>query len=209
MPIFNKVKPRPATDPRPPRIAPKAKPDAYRVLSQAEALPELGSLLEKENEISTSVRADRAELKLLERELAVDATPEVHPDVAALLGDSPSSKASKRKAIADTRHRIAVGETALVEIQKRRLSLETKASLAVCDAVRPEIGKRVGALVAALQAADVAHGELNELILAIEAEGVSWASLGPIRPHFLGNASDGSGRIANYLKDVREAGYAQ
>ncbi|TIL64489.1 hypothetical protein [Mesorhizobium sp.] len=207
MPIFNKVKPRPATDPRPPRIAAKAKPDAYHVPSQAEALPELGSLLEKENEISASVRANRAELKLLERELAVDDTPEVHPDVAALLGDSPSSKASKRKAIADMRHRIAVGETALVEIQKRRHSLETKASLAVCDAVRPEIGKRVAALVAALQAADIAHGELNELILAIEAEGVSWAALGPIRPFFLNEP--GSGRIAGYIKDVSEAGYAQ
>ncbi|TIL56725.1 MAG: hypothetical protein E5Y79_28385 [Mesorhizobium sp.] len=205
--IFRAPKAVPA-EPRPPRVTPKANPD-YRVLSQAEALPELGSLLEKENDISNSVRADRAELKLLERELAVDDTPEVHPDVAALLGDSPSSKASKRKAIADIRHRIAVGETALVEIQKRRRLLETKASLAVCDAVRPEIGKRVAALVAALQAADMAHGELNELILAVEAEGVSWASLGPIRPFFMGDHRDAARRVATYIKDVRDAGYGQ
>ncbi|GLS34512.1 hypothetical protein GCM10010869_01000 [Mesorhizobium tianshanense] len=129
--------------------------------------------------------------------------------MAALLGDSPSSKSSKRKAIADARHRIAVGETALAEIQKRRLALETKSNKAVCDAVRPEVAKRVAALVAALQAADVAHGELNELILAIEAEGVSWASLGPIRPFFMGDHRDAQRRVATYIKDVRDAGHAQ
>lgn len=206
--IINKVKLRPVADVRPPRIAPKAKAaDAYRVPSQAESLPDLGSLVDRENEISSAVRADRAELKLLERELAVDDTPEVHPDVAALLGDTPSPKASKRKAIAETRHRIAVAETALAEIQKRRMALGTKASLAVCDAVRPEVAKRVAALTSALQAADIAHSSLDELILAIEAEGVSWASLGPIRPFFLGDANDAQRRIATYTKDVAEAGY--
>jgi hypothetical protein len=140
--------------------------------------------------------------------LAVDDTPEVHPEVAALLGDNPSPKASKRKAIVDARHRIAVAETALAEIQKRRQALETKASLAVCGAVRPEVSKRVAALVAALQAADTAHGELNELILAVEAEGVSWASLGPIRPFFMGDHRDAQRRIATYIKEAREAGYA-
>ncbi|MER9392211.1 MULTISPECIES: hypothetical protein [unclassified Mesorhizobium] len=196
-----------AADVRPPRSTPKPKAD-YRVPSAAEVLPDLGNLLERENTISGSIRADRAELKLLERELAADETPEIHPEVAALLGDDPvGSKAMTRKAIAGARHRLAVAETALGEIQKRRTALETKAGLAVCDAVRPEVSKRVAALVASLQAADTAHGELNELVLAIEAEGVSWGSLGPIRPFFLGDARDVQRRIATYTKDVREAGY--
>ncbi|RWN99372.1 hypothetical protein [Mesorhizobium sp.] len=207
MPIFNKSKQRPVNDSRPPRIEPKA--DGYRVPSQAESLPELGIIVEKETGISDAVRGDRAELKLLERELAVDDTPEVHPDVAALLGDAPSTKAMKRKAIAETRHRLAVGETALAEIQKRRMALGTKANKAVCDAVRPEVAKRVAAVVTALKAADVAHGELNELILAVEAEGVSWSSLGPIRPFFMGDHRDAQRKVATYIKDVTEAGYGQ
>ncbi|QKC97274.1 hypothetical protein [Mesorhizobium sp. NZP2298] len=206
--IFPRPRKSAPVDVRPPRVVPKVDPEAYRVPSAAEVLPDLARLLERENEISAAVRADRAEQKLFERELAVDDSPEIHPEVAALLQDNPSPKATKRKAIADARHRIAVGETALAEIQKRRMALETKAGKAVCDAVGPEVGKRVAALVTALQAADEAHGELNELIMAIEAEGVSWASLGPIRPFFMGDHRDAQRRVATYVKDVTEAGYA-
>ncbi|MER9032418.1 hypothetical protein [Mesorhizobium sp. M0674] len=203
--IFRPAKPI-AAEPRPARSAPKARPD-YHVPSPAEVLPDLAHLVERENEISSSVRADRAEIKLLERELATDESPEIHPEVAKLLKDAPSSKAVTRKAIADARHRIAVSEAAFAEIQKRRLAMETKASVAVCAAVRPEVSRRVAALVAALQVADTAHGELNELILAIEAEGVSWGSLGPVRAHFMGDHRDAQRRIATYVKDVTEAGY--
>jgi hypothetical protein len=192
-----------ATHPGPAKVPQRPRASEFKVPSPSELLPELAKIDAQTISISESVRADRAEIALLSREIAVDDTPELHPEVAKLLDGEPSPKAAKRQAIKELRHKIAVAEAAMTEISKRRQAAATGAGKAVCEAVRPEAKRLVANLVEALQAANVAHAELSDLLLAIEAEGVSTGVLGPIKPYFLSD-----GKIATYINDVREAGYA-
>ncbi|RLP22176.1 hypothetical protein [Mesorhizobium sp. YM1C-6-2] len=196
------------THPGPAKVPGRKPANDFVVPSPSGLVPELGKLDAAEIAISDAVRNDRAELKVLELELKADDSPELHPEVAALLGDETSPKATKRKEIRELRHKIAVAEAAVIEIQKRRVALATEAGRAVTAAVRPEAERVVGNLVKALEQVDAAHQELGDLLLAVEAEGVSTGGFGPIKPHFLGDHREDLRRIRSYIKEVREAGYA-
>jgi len=191
------------THPGPAKVPMRKRVSEFRVPSPAELLPDLEKLDRKTVEISEAIKADRAEIKLLEREIAVDDSPELHPAVAALLDGEPSPKAVKRKTIKDLRQKITVAEAAMVEIAKRRQAAATEAGKAVTAAVRPEAERLVSNLVKALEVVDVVRQELADLLLAVEMEGVSVGGLGPIKPYFLSDE-----KIAGYIREVREAGYA-
>jgi hypothetical protein len=209
MPILRKPKPMTnATHPGPAKVPQRPRASEFKVPSPSELLPELAKLDAQTLSISESVRSDRAEIKLLEREIAVDDTPELHPEVAKLLDGEPSPKAAKRQAIKELRHQIAVAEAAMTEIAKRRTAAATGAGRAVCQAVRPEAERLVANLVAALQEVDTAHQELGDLLLAVEAEGVSTGGLGPVKPYFLSDHREADRKIVTYIRDVKGAGYA-
>jgi hypothetical protein len=182
----------------------KRKTEPYRVPSLAEADPETyGALAAKQLELNTLSGTARAARKAAERELAADTTQYVRPGVAELLGDGPSAKASKRKAVADAKQREADIEAALVTISQRIRDAKTPAVRAAVAKVRPEWNRRMGALCDALQVVDDAHRDLWSLRQDLEAEDISPAHLGPW-PYFLGDA-DGS-RISSFLKEVGYAG---
>ncbi|CAN7705623.1 hypothetical protein [Mesorhizobium sp. LjNodule214] len=206
MPIFNKAKPRPVNDPRPARAAPIKL--SFVAPAPRDASPELADAEDRREAIAKDRAASIAERKRLQAEIEADKTLDVDPQVLAMLGEAPSAKAQKRLLVADLRRKEAVAGSALELIERRVAAAKPKAERAVCAAVRPEAEVRVAALCEALKAVDDAHAELEDLLLAVEAQGVSTDGLGQVRPHFLSGARDPQRRIAGYLREVREAGYA-
>ncbi|CAN7701655.1 hypothetical protein [Mesorhizobium sp. LjNodule214] len=205
MPILNKMK-RAVADVRPvARVATRKL--SFTALSPREALPDLAEDEDRREAIVKDRAAYVAERKALQAKIEADTSLDIAPEVSALIGEQPSAKAHMRQRVAELRRMEAVAGQAIELIEKRIAAAKPAAERAVCAAARPEAEKRVAALVAALQATDVAHAELNDLLLAIEAQGASTDGLGQIRPHFLG-ARDPQRRIAGYLREVREAGYA-
>ncbi|TPL39233.1 hypothetical protein [Mesorhizobium sp. B2-4-8] len=210
MPIINKAKPRPNTDVRPPRIEPKAKPaDAYRVPTLTECSDTYAGLRAKQADMNTEMSAVVAERRGLEKAIAADTSREISPTVAELLGDAPSGKALSRRRVGELKQREADLAAALRIVEQRITDAHIEASRAACAAIRPEFAKRVGVMVEAMKVLDAAHQSFEDLCRDLEAEDIRYGTLGQMKPFFLGDAKDGSGRIANYLKEAREAGYAQ
>ncbi|RWF66635.1 hypothetical protein [Mesorhizobium sp.] len=204
MPIFNKT-PRAKADARPAKVAPIKL--SFTALTAREALPELGADEDRRAAIFKDRAAYVAERKHLQAEIEADKTIDIAPEVAALIGEKPSAKAQKRERVAELRRLEAVAGQAIELIERRIAAARPAAERAICTAARPEAERRVAALVEALRAVDVAHVELNDMFLAIEAEGASTDGLGQVRPHFLGSAQDPQRRIAQYLKELKGAGY--
>lgn len=209
MPIFNKAKSfTEASYPAPAKVAKRRAASDFKVPSPSDLVPDLAKLDRRSTEINAAIRLDRAEIKILEAEIASDDTTELHPAVAALIDGEVSPKGKKRARIKELRHSLAVSSAALDEIAKRRLGLDNEANRAVSAAVRPEAERLLGKLVKALEAVDAAHQELGDLLVAVEVEGVSVGHLGSIRPYFLGDHREGGRRIPTYIKEIKDAGYA-
>ncbi|MET3523744.1 hypothetical protein [Mesorhizobium abyssinicae] len=186
--IINKFRPKPVNDPRPSRVAPKEKPtDAYRVPSLAESDTNYSTLIAKRTELT-----DRFN----------ELTPE------ELLGDEPGTKALNSKRLAEVRAEKSDHEVALKTVEQRIRDAHTAASRAACAAVRPEFGRRVKAMVAAMKALDVAHQSFHELCHDLDAEDIRYGQLGQVKPFYLGDATDPARRIASYIKEAEAAGYA-
>ena len=177
--------------------------EPFHVPSLAEADPDgYGVLVAKRAEQHDLGGEARKAVRSAERELDADNSREIRPGVAELLGDSGSTKADKRVALAAARQQAADVDAALLVIEQRIRDAKTAALRRAIAIVRPEFDRRMQALCDALKAADSAHREFDELCQSLEHEDISVGHLGP-RPHFLGAAGDG--RIAAFLK---EAGHA-
>lgn len=205
MPIFSKT-PRAKPDARPAKIEPRKL--SFTALTAREALPALGEDEDRREAIFRDRAAHIAERKALQAEIAADTSIDIAPEVAKLIGEAPSAKAQKRERVAELRRLEAVAGQAIELIERRITAARPAAERAICDAARPEAKKRIAALCEALRAVDAAHIDLNDLFLAIEAQGVSAGGLGQVRPFFLSDPQDPQRKIAQYLKEVREAGYA-
>ncbi|MCA0000927.1 MULTISPECIES: hypothetical protein [unclassified Mesorhizobium] len=162
----------------------------------------------KKAEINSGMSAAVAERRGLEKAIAADTSREVRPAIAELLGDAPSGKALSRKRVAELKQLEGDLEAAQRIVDQRISDAHTEASRAACAAVRPEFANRVVAMVEAMKVLDAAHQSFEDLCRDLEAEDIRYGTLGQMKPFFLGDAKDGSGRIANYLKEAREAGYA-
>ncbi|RLP21980.1 hypothetical protein [Mesorhizobium sp. YM1C-6-2] len=176
--------------------------EPYQVPTLAECDETYGTLVAKRGELHTAGGEARTARKAAERELAADTSREVRPGVAELLGDGPSAKALKRKAVAEAKQRESDIETALTVIEQRIRDARTAAVRAAVAKVRPEWDRRMKVLCDAFKVADAAHRDLWSLRQDLDAEDISPAHLGAW-PFFLGEPADG--RIASFLK---EAGYA-
>lgn len=203
--IIHKIK-KPKPDARPAKVAPPKL--SFVALSARQALPSLGEDEDRREAIFKDRAAHVAERKALQAEIEADKTLDIAPEVAALIGEAPSAKAQKRERVAELRRLEAVAGQAIELIEKRIAAARPAAERAICAAARPEAERRVAALVEALRAVDVAHIELTDMFLAIEAEGASTDGLGQIRPHFLGSAQDPQRKVAEYFKELQGAGYA-
>ncbi|TIQ42535.1 hypothetical protein [Mesorhizobium sp.] len=176
--------------------------ELYHVPSLAECDDLYAGLLSKRVELNERLRELGAEERELEKAIAADPTPEVRPNIAALLGDGPTAKSMNRKKLAEVRTNKADHEAALRAIESRIRDAKTPAVRKAIALVKPEWDRRTRVLCEALKVVEMAHRELAMLAEDVEAEDIGASYFGQ-RPGFLGDPRDG--RIAAYLKEVGHA----
>lgn len=175
--------------------------EPFRVPSLSEAHSEYGQLSERLTTLNKTIADLRSEERALVLAISKDDTPNLRPGVAALLGEKQSPKAANVDRLKDVRSMMVDVNDALAISMKRRRDLETAASVAVFHTVRPEIEKRMSVLLQALASVDEARRAVDDVVLAIEAEGAESSLLGPLRTNSLSN------QIGVFTRSAKEAGY--
>lgn len=178
---------------------------AFTVPSLADVDPAYSDLLKKQRELLDEQSKRNSELREIESAILADTSPEVNPAVAALLGDEPDSKAMNRQRAREIRGQLSAIAAALDVLRQRIAVARSRASQAVVASVRPEYARRVKAMVSAFEQVHAARVEYQALLDQFEMEDISWSSLIPMTPAFLGDIRDG--RIQQFFKEAREAGY--
>lgn len=184
-----------------PILKPKANPAApFVVPTMVDTDTDFRARVERLAALNDSLQQLNRDKRRLEAELAEMPAPRMNASVAALLGDpSVDARTAKVKELADVKRAIVDHETA-IELQRRRVEqARGAASLAVCEAVKGEYGKRVAALVAALETAREAASRIAEITEQLEGDGVSWTRLGVFVPKL--------GFVEGLAREAREAGY--
>jgi hypothetical protein len=184
---------------------PAAEP--FRVPSLAEASTDYAALVAKRSELQTRQLELSRERRTLEKAIAADTSRETPTRVAELLGDRPGSKSLNRKRVAEIASVVSDIETAVSVVDQRIRDAKGAASQLVCAAARPEYARRVKAMVDAAKLLDAAHKHYDDLRFAFEAEDVSWGSLIPMTPAFLGSSMEPDRRLARFVRDAVAAGY--
>ncbi|MBX4989560.1 hypothetical protein [Rhizobium lentis] len=158
-------------------------------------------LLEKQTE---NTRAQRS----VEEKLATRPAAQYSENVANLLGEAASGGetehglAEKLKTLRAEARDI---EIALSVIGRRIEEQSVKANKLVVEASRKEFGRRVAAVVHALQGVAAARAEYDALRYQFEDLDIRWSTLGPMSLGFLGEANDG--HVQRVIKEARDLGY--
>jgi chromosome segregation ATPase len=182
--------------------------DAFVVPSLSAASPEHKALVEKQTELQGRYSELHSERAKLRREIEAEEAAgkqRLAPEVARLLGDPADSVTAL-----SNRHREVAVEMGHIEVAqetlRRRLSeARNGASKAVCDVVRGEYQRRLGAVCEAAKALEAAREQHDALLDDIEREDVNLAYLRAVRPFFLGDRHDG--KVSYFLREVKEAGH--
>ncbi|MGO4832887.1 hypothetical protein AB4144_11430, partial [Rhizobiaceae sp. 2RAB30] len=181
--------------------------EPYRVPSLSESDETYAGLVAKKAELLDKQSAHTKERRELEKAIASDTSRDVRPAIAELLGDAPGTKALNRRRLAEVHATLRDIEAAMVVVDQRIRDAKTAASRAVCAAVRPEYAARVKAMVDAMRTLDGAHRAYDDLRHQLEMEDVSWGSLMPMTPAFLGESNEPDRRIARFIREAEAAGY--
>lgn len=187
----------------------KKKPaDEFVVPSLAESSQEYNGLIAKRQGLHERYLALNAESNKLRGEIekakAAGAKP-LSPSVAALLGDAPDSLTLLSQRLREVSAEMNDIEAAQEILRRRIEEARNGASKAVCDSVRAEYQRRLGALCDAARALEAARQEHDELLDDVEREDVRIDYLRPVRPFFMGDRRDG--KVFYFLKEAREAGH--
>ncbi|OOO31416.1 hypothetical protein EFR00_17535 [Rhizobium sophoriradicis] len=178
----------------------------FTVPSLAKADVEYGGLEAKLSELSGDSQGTATAIADLIADIEARPAPRIRVDVAALLGETIDQTLSERpeKLRALRRHAEAV-DAAIVEVRQRLRDRTGTASKKACDLVRIEYGRRIDALVSALDAVQAARLHADALLDDLESEGVQLTYLPALRPIFLGDKNDG--HIHRFKREAMEAGY--
>ena len=127
--------------------------------------------------------------------------------VAALLGEDADAETENRPRarLKELKAEIRDIEIAIEVIDRRLAEQKPRANAAVLAACRPEYGRRVRALVDALQAVSTARAAYDQMRNEFEANDIQWTALVPLGLGFLGDARDG--HVQRIVREAREAGY--
>ncbi|EIG56186.1 hypothetical protein [Bradyrhizobium sp. WSM1253] len=187
----------------------KTKPvDDFRIPSLAEASPEYAGLVEKRQELSDRYRELSGERSKLSGDIEAEKAAggqRLSPGVAALLGDAPDKLTLMSQRMREVATSMDNIEAAQEVIRRRMDEARNGASKVVCDTMRQEYQRRLGAVCAAAKALAGAREEHDALLDDIEREDVNLAYLRPVRAHFLGDRRDG--KIGYFLKECAENGH--
>jgi hypothetical protein len=158
-------------------------------------------LIDKQTE---NTRAQRS----VEEMLATRPTAQYSDNVAELLGESGSGGESEHGLTEKLKKLRAEGrdiEAALSVIARRLDEQRIQANKLVVEASRKEYGRRVAALVHALQGVAAARSDYDQLRFQFEDLDIRWSTLGPIFLGFLGEANDG--HVQRVTKEAKNLGY--
>lgn len=169
--------------------------------------PAYAALIAKKAELTAKLQENRREHRELSQQLREAPQPAFRPGVAELLGEAAGTAPNLRPRLAELAREEGDITTALSVVGDRLREARGQASVAICEAMRPEYGRRVAAVVAALQEVQAKRAELETLIDQLECEDIAWTRLTPFRFNFLGDARNG--HVAQSIKEAREAGYVE
>ncbi|MCZ8547639.1 hypothetical protein OOJ09_25925 [Mesorhizobium qingshengii] len=162
-------------------------------------------LMTKQIDLTRARGELQSERRKLERAIEEDTTVALRPSVAALLGDEDDSKSHSLKRIAEI-HRAVNDIDIALDVLRERISVERgKTSLKVATACRPEYARRVAVLGQALRAVQAARAGYDEMVDEFSRNEISWTSLVPLQPNFLGDARDG--HVHRWFRAAKDAGY--
>jgi len=183
-----------------------SKSSPFRIPTLAEADADYASMEAKLAELALEASRTDAEIDALAADIAARPAPRIQAGVAALLGETVDQTLASRPArLMELRKHAADVDAAIEIIRLRMRDRQGQASVAVCAVVRAEYGKRIAALVEALDAVHAARLHADALLDELEGEGVQITYLPAIRANFLGERNDG--HIQRFANEAREAGY--
>ncbi|NEI75520.1 hypothetical protein [Rhizobium ruizarguesonis] len=152
--------------------------------------------------------ANTREQRCLEEKLATRPAAQYSDNVANLLGEAGSggeTEHGQMERLKTLRAEARDIEIALSVIGRRIEEQSVKANKLVVDACRKEFGRRVAAVVHALQSVAAARADYDELRYQFEDLDIRWSTLGPMTLGFLGEANDG--HIQRVTKEAKDLGY--
>jgi len=180
--------------------------EAFRVPSLVDADDEYAAMATRLANLTERQVETKREILELEKDLDARPSPAIRSGVAELLGDTVDTSLHGRPAkLRDLRTRFADLEAAVAIIRRRMADRRGPASVAVCKLVRAEYGRRVAAIISALEQVAAARELADQLLDDLEREEVQFGYLPPLRPTFLGDRYDG--HIPRFLRDAKEARY--
>ena len=98
---------------------------------------------------------------------------------------------------------------ALEHLRRLVADAKSRASIQVCDLVRPRYSAIVAEMCEALLAVRKKQLAYHQLIDELEAADVAWVHLFPMPLRFLGAPNDNEGSLAKYLKEAADHGFIQ
>ncbi|RFB95297.1 hypothetical protein B5K11_10155 [Rhizobium leguminosarum bv. trifolii] len=152
--------------------------------------------------------ANTREQRSVEERLRARPTTQYSDNVAKLLGEAGTGEESEHGLLGKLKTLRAEAidiEKALSVINQRLEEQRTNANKLVVEACRKEYGRRVAALVHALQGVAGARADYDELRFQFEDLDIRWSSLGPMSLGFLGEANDG--HVQRVTKEAKDLGY--
>ncbi|MBJ3783853.1 hypothetical protein [Devosia sediminis] len=188
------------------RTATSSEAEPFTVRSLGDYHPEYGERLAKLIELQVALSDLRSEAVRLEKQLGDTPRPKIRPAVAALLGEeSLDERATLSARFREVQQQIADHQAAVALQSARVEEVKGKATIAACEAVKPEYARRVAAMVNALQSAAEARARYRELLDELDRKEIAWLRLGPFEPNFLGERGDG--HIERMAREAMEHGY--
>jgi len=185
------------------KTSPAAEP--FRVPSLAEAGADYAAIVDKQQELQGRQSALTTERRELEAKVAAAPAPAYRPAIATLLGESVESTSAELARLKEISALDADIKAALEILRQRSDVARGKASMAVCDRIKPEYARRVAAICKALEVVHEARAAYAELVDDLERNDISWSRLGPMQPLFLGSLQDG--HVQRYIAEAKGLGY--
>lgn len=164
--------------------------------------------LERRRQILSEKKTALArEQAAIEAEIGSRAPLPYSSSVAALLGEDADAETENRPRarLKELKAEIRDIEIAIDVIDRRLAEQKPRANAFVLAACRPEYGRRVRALVDALQAVATARAAYDQMRNEFEANDIQWTALVPLGLGFLGDARDG--HVQRIVREAKEAGY--
>ncbi|MCC8972158.1 hypothetical protein [Bradyrhizobium brasilense] len=185
-----------------------AKQKAFAVPTLAEASPKYAEIIERRQNLLTELSSTDAEAARVEVQVRSGPRELRRAKVAELVGDQVSAVAVPTpERLMELRQHVRALKDAVSVLDQRIGEERTRASIIICDQIRPEHHRRAREMCLRLLKLHEAMLSYAELTEALNAEDVSWSHMGPAQLLALGGPRDSQSRMAIWLREMVQAGH--